>query len=88
MYNPAIKGTTFSVKDAILFTPPKNTNPPNRATITPVIYGEILKAFFIASPIELACTPFPIKPSANIQDSAKNTARIFDKKLLLKSSSI
>ena len=76
------------MKDAILFTPPKNTNPPNRATTTPVIYGEILKAFFIASPIELACTPFPIKPSANIQDSAKNTARIFDKKLLLKSSSI
>ena len=76
------------MKEAILFTPPKNTNPPNNATTIPVIYGEILKAFFIASPIELAWTPFPIKPSANIQDKAKNTARNLDRKFLLKSSSI
>ena len=45
IYSPAITGTTFSVKEAILLSPPKNTNPPSNATTAPVIYGEILKAY-------------------------------------------
>ena len=47
IYSPAITGTTFSVKEAILLSPPKNTKPPSNATTAPVIYGDILKAFVL-----------------------------------------
>ena len=76
------------MKEAILLSPPKNTKPPSNATTTPVIYGDILKAFCTASPIEFACTPLPINPKASIQESEKNTARTLAKTPLLNNSSI
>ena len=48
MYKNAMIGTIFSVTAAILFTPPKNTNPAKIATITPVSYTHLLYSLHIS----------------------------------------
>ena len=53
MYKNAMIGTIFSVTAAILFTPPKNTNPAKTATTIPVITRGTWNEFWNASPIEL-----------------------------------
>ena len=69
-------GTIFSVKEAILEIPPTKTNNEIAAIIIPTIHGLIPNAVPNASPMELDCTAFPIKPNAKIMSTANVAARI------------
>ena len=81
IYRMAIIGTSFSVTDAMRLTPPMNINPATTARTPPIIFVSIPNAPLKASLIELACTILPIKPSANIIETAKKPARNFAKGL-------
>ena len=88
IYSPAIIGTIFSVTEAILFIPPKNTNPAKIDIITPTNRGDTPKALLKATEIELACTAFPIRPRAKIQATEKKIANPLESHLFFKEFSI
>ena len=76
----AIKGTNFSVIEASLLTPPKNTKVQSATNTSPTIQVNsegIPNALENDSAIALDCTISPINPSASIVAIAKTRARIF-----------
>ena len=80
-----MKGTTFSVKEAIRLIPPTKINAEITATKIPTTHFGIPKAVKKASLMEFDWTIFPMIPRDRIVMTAKNTASILPK-LPLKAS--
>ena len=77
-YKKAIKGTTFSVTDAILLIPPIIINPTIPAIIKPIIAPALVlskpKSCLIARVAVLDCAAFPPPKDPPIQNIANNDA--------------
>ena len=76
-----MNGTIFSVTPASRDTPPMNTAPASNAITIPTDHCGMPKALWQVSPMELACTMHPMKPTPIIMATAKNPARNFPNRL-------
>ena len=70
-----MKGTSFSVTEAMRCTPPMKMRAATAATMTPMIQPGMPKALVQDSAMELDCTMLPMKPSARVMATAKKPAR-------------
>ena len=77
-------GTSFSVMEAMRFTPPMKISPAAIAKTAPTILVSQPKAPWKASPMELAWTMLPMKPKARMMEMEKKAARTLEKMLLPK----
>ena len=69
-----MRGTIFSVTEAMRPMPPMNTNAAITPRATPTPRWGNPKAVWKASAMELDCTMFPMKPRATMMATEKNAA--------------
>ena len=75
MYITAMIGTSFSVTDAILSTPPRNIRAESIAITIPIVQPGTPNALEQDSEMELDWTMQPIKPRARIIATEKKPAK-------------
>ena len=74
-YRSAMRGTSFSMTQAMRFAPPRKMAAEMSATMMPTSTGETPKAVPKAAPMELDCTMLPMKPRARMMATEKKAAR-------------
>ena len=72
----AIKGTSFSVTEAILFNPPTMTSAPTSTRTIPVTVAGIEKAEVILAAMEFTWLMLPIPKEASRQKAENSVASI------------
>lgn len=77
-----MKGTIFSVREAMRRMPPMKTKPASTAMTMPTTSLLAPKAVAKAEEMELAWTMFPIKPRARMMKTEKRTASTLPKRPL------
>ena len=74
-----MRGTSFSMTQAMRLAPPRKMAAEMRATTTPTSTGERPNAVLKAAPMELDCTMLPMKPRARMMATEKKPARALPK---------
>lgn len=72
-----MKGTIFSVTEPMRCIPPMKTKNATAQRTMPIAHPGMPNAVLQTSLIEFDCTIVPMKPSASVIATAKNTARNF-----------